>query len=140
MNDKKPFLIQLAIGVVLIGGGAVLQIDYYSALLCAIGGGLALSSIVHMVRTAYWQNPKRQDLYERKQREAHIDSVDERKQYLRMKAGHITCQIMAVSLPLTGFALTLFRAEPWVTGMIFLLFVFQWVTGTAVYRMLEKRM
>ena len=28
--------------------------------------------------------------YEAKKKEAHINSVDERKQYLRMKAGHVT--------------------------------------------------
>ena len=140
MKDKKAFLIQLIIGVILIGGGSILQVDYYSNMLCAIGGGLVLSAIVHTARIVYWQNPKRQDIYERKKQEAHIDSIDERKQYLRMKAGQVTYQIMTFSLLLIGFVLALFRVEAWVIGMIFSLFIFQWVIGTTVYRILEKRM
>ena len=140
MKDKKAFMIQLIIGVILIGGGWILQVDYYSNMICAIGGGLVFSAIVHTARIAYWQNPKRQDIYERKKQEAHIDSIDERKQYLRMKAGHVTYQIMTFSLLLIGFVLALFRVEAWVIGMIFSLFIFQWVIGTMAYRILEKRM
>ena len=139
MKDKKPFIVQFIIGVILIGGGLVLQFDYYSNLLCAIGGGLAFSSIIHTVRIVYWQNPKRRDAYEREKQEAHINSIDERKQYLRMKAGHVTYQIMTFSLLLVGFVLALFRVEPWVLGMIFSLFIFQWGVETMVYRILEKR-
>ena len=140
MKDKKPFMIQLIIGVILIGGGLILPFGYYANMLCAIGGGLALSSIVHTVRIVYWQNPKRQDEYKRKTQEAHINSIDERKQYLRMKAGHVTCQIMTVSLLIIGFVLALLRAEAWVLGMIFSLFIFQWAIGTMVYRIFEKRL
>ena len=140
MKDRKAFLIQLVIGVILIGGGLILQVDYYSNMICAIGGGLVLSAIVHTARIVYWQNPKRQDIYERKKQEAHIDSIDERKQYLRMKAGQVTYQIMTFSLLLIGFVLALFCVEAWVIGMIFSLFIFQWVIGTTVYRILEKRM
>lgn len=140
MKDRKPFVIQFVIGVILIGIGLITQFDYYSILLWAMGGGLVFSTIVQAVRIVYWQNPKRQDVYEKKKQEAHINSIDERKQYLRMKAGHVTYQIMTFSLLLTGFVLALFRAEPWVTGMIFSLFIFQWVVGTMVYRVLEKRM
>ena len=90
MKDKKPFIIQFAIGVVLIGGGLILQIDYYSAMLFAMGSGLAFSSIANTIRIVYWQSPRRQDEYERRKQEAHINSIDERKQYLRMKTGHVT--------------------------------------------------
>lgn len=140
MRDKKPFMIQFLIGVILIGDGLILQVDYYSAMLFAMGCGLAFSSIVNTVRILYWQNPKRQDEYERRKQEAHIDSIDERKQYLRMKAGHVTCQIMTVFLILLAFVLTLFHVEVWVSGMIFLLFIFQYAVGTMVYRILENRM
>lgn len=139
MKEKKPFVIQFVIGVILIGVGLLLQVDYYSAMLFAMGCGLAFSSIVNTVRIVYWQNPKRQDVYERKKQEAHINSIDERKQYLRMKAGHVTYQIMTVFLILLAFILALFRAEVWVIGMVFLLFIFQWAVGTIVYRMIEKK-
>ncbi len=136
MKEKKPFVIQFVIGVILIGVGLLLQVDYYSAMLFAMGCGLAFSSIVNTVRIVYWQNPKRQDVYQRKKQEAHINSIDERKQYLRMKAAY---QIMTVFLILLAFILALFRAEVWVIGMVFLLFIFQWAVGTIVYRMIEKK-
>lgn len=140
MKDKKPFIIQFVVGVILIGGGLLTQFDYYSTMLFAMGCGLASSSIVQIVRIVYWQNPKRQAEYEEKKQEAHINSIDERKQYLRMKAGYVAYQIMTIFLLLIAFILALFRAETWVIGMIFSLFIFQWVVGTAVYRILEKRM
>lgn len=140
MKDKKPFIIQFVIGVILIGGGLITQFDYYSTMLFAMGCGLASSSIVQTARIVYWQNPKRQAVYEKKKQEAHINSIDERKQYLRMKAGYITYQIMTIFLLLIAFILALFRVEAWVIGMIFSLFILQWVVGTMVYRILEKRM
>lgn len=140
MKDKKPFIIDLAIGVVLIVIGLVVQIDYYSIMLFAMGSGLAFGSIAQIVRIVYWQNPKREAEYEEKKQEAHINSIDERKQYIRMKAGHITYQIMTFALLALSFILALLRVEPWVIAMIFLLFVGQWLLGVLVYRRLEKSM
>lgn len=140
MKDKKPFVIQFAVGVILIGGGLLTPFDYYSTMLFAMGCGLASASIVQIARMIYWQNPKRQAVYEEKKQEAHINSIDERKQYLRMKAGYAAYQIMTILLLLIAFILALFRAEAWVIGMIFSLFIFQWVVGTVAYRILEKRM
>lgn len=140
MKGKKSFIIQFAVGVVLISGGLLTQFEYYSTLLFAMGCGIASSSIVQIARIVYWQNPKRQAIYEEKKQETRINSIDERKQFLRMKAGHVTYQIMTFSLLLIAFMLALFRAEAWVIGMVFLLFVFQWAIGIMVYRILEKRM
>ena len=140
MKDKKPFMIQFVIGVILIGVGLILQVDYYSTMIFAMGCGLALSSIVNIVRIVYWQNPKRQGEYERRKQETHINYIDERKQYLRMKAGHVTYQIMTVSLILLAFVLALFHVEAWIIGMVFLLFIVQFAVGTMVYRILENRM
>lgn len=140
MKDKKPFVIQFAVGVILIGSGLLTPFDYYSTMLFAMGCGLAAGAIAQIIRMIYWQNPKRQAEYEEKKREAHINSIDERKQYLRMKAGYVAYQIMTILLLLIAFILALFRAEAWVIGMIFSLFIFQWVVGTVAYRILEKRM
>lgn len=140
MKDKKPFVIQLAVGAVLICGGLLTRFDYYSTMLLAMGCGLAFGSIAQIARIAYWQNPKREAEYAEKKQEAYINSVDERKQYLRMKAGYVAYQIMTVCLLIIAAILALFRAEAWVIGMIFLLFVFQWAVGIVAYRILEKRM
>ena len=140
MKDKKPFIIQFTIGAILIGVGLITHFDYYSIMIFAMGFGLAFSAMIQIIRLVYWQNPKRQAVYEKKKHEAHIDSIDERKQYLRMKAGHAAYQMMTFFLLLLAFILALFRVEAWIIGMIVLLFIFQWVVGIMVYRILEKRM
>lgn len=55
-----------------------------------------------------------------------------------MKSGHITYQIMVFVLLFLAWALALFRTDSWIIGMVFLLFVFQYVTGIIVFRVLEK--
>lgn len=57
-----------------------------------------------------------------------------------MKAGYATYKIMTFSLLLIAFVLALFRVEAWVIGMIFSLFIFQWIVGMIAYQILEKRM
>ena len=57
-----------------------------------------------------------------------------------MKSGHITYQIMVFVLLFLALALALFRTDSWIIGMVFLLFVFQYVTGIIVFRVLEKRL
>jgi len=57
-----------------------------------------------------------------------------------MKADHVTYQIMTISLLILSFSLALFRVKAWIIVMIFLLFIFQYITGIIVYHILEKRM
>ena len=140
MKDKKPYIITIIIGVVLVGVGLLTKFDYYSTLIFATGFGMTISSIVHLLRTIYWQNPKRHSEYEAKMREAHIDKVDERKQYLRMKAGYITYQIMAFASLSISFVFALLRVSTWATGITFMLFVLHWVVGIIVYRDLERKL
>jgi len=140
MNENKPFVIQLVIGAVLVGAGILTHFDYYSTLLFAIGCGLASSSIVHMARMIYWQNPKRRDEFTKKKQEAHVNSIDERKQLIRMKSGQITYQIMTFSLLGLSFVLALFRVSSLVVALLFILFILNWAVGTVVYHVLEKRM
>lgn len=106
----------------------------------SMGVGLMAASAVQLIRITYWNNPKRQKAYEAKKQEAHINFVDERKQYLRMKSGHITYQIMCFLLLIMSLILALVRVDAWITAMIFLLFIFQWVIGVIVFRVLEKKL
>lgn len=140
MKDKKPYIITIIIGIVLAAAGLLTKFDYYSTLIFAMGFGMISSSMVHLLRTIYWQNPKRHSEYEAKMREAHIDKVDERKQYLRMKAGYITYQIMAFASLSISFIFALLRVSTWATGITFMLFVLHWVVGIIVYRDLERKL
>lgn len=140
MKEKKPFAIEILVGIGLVCVSFFVKADYYSTMIFSMGVGIMAASIVQIIRITYWQNPKRYAEYEVKKREAHINSVDERKQYLRMKAGHVTYQIMTFSLLILSLILALVRVEVWIIAMIFLLFVLQWLVGVIVFHMLEKRM
>lgn len=137
---KKPFVIEILVGIGLVCVSFFVKADYYSTMIFSMGVGIMAASIVQIIRITYWQNPKRYAEYEAKKKEAHINSVDERKQYLRMKAGHVTYQIMTFSLLILSLILALVRVEVWIIAMIFLLFVLQWLVGVIVFHMLEKRM
>ena len=140
MKNKQPFIIEIIIGAMLLGVSILIKSTYYSTMLWAMGIGLMVASAVQLVRIIYWENPKRNKEYEAKKREIHIYCVDERKQYLRMKAGHITYQIMTFLLLILSLILALIRVDAWVIAMIFLLFVFQWLVGLIVFRLLEKKL
>ena len=140
MKEKKPFVIEILVGIGLVCVSFFVKADYYSTMIFSMGVGIMAASIVQIIRITYWQNPKRYAEYEAKKKEAHINSVDERKQYLRMKAGHVTYQIMTFSLLILSLILALVRVEAWIIAMIFLLFVLQWLVGVIVFHMLEKRM
>ena len=140
MKEKKPFVMEILEGIGLVCVSFFVKADYYSTMIFSMGVGIMAASIVQIIRITYWQNPKRYAEYEAKKKEAHINSVDERKQYLRMKAGHVTYQIMTFSLLILSLILALVRVEVWIIAMIFLLFVLQWLVGVIVFHMLEKRM
>ena len=132
MKERMPFIIDIAIGVVLIAVGLVMRVDYYDTMVLSAGFGLVSAGLVHLLRVIYWQAPQRQEEYLARRQEAHINAVDERKQFLRMKAGHIAYQIMLVVLFVVALVLALARAD--------LLTVFQWAIGVVIFRVLEKRM
>ena len=141
MKKKLPFIIEIIIGIIFICFGYfVIDTDYYSTLFYAIGLGLAFASCIQLFKICYYEMPKNKEKLESINRENHINSVDERKQYLRMKAGHVTYQIMTFSLLILSLILALVRVEVWIIAMIFLLFVLQWLVGVIVFHMLEKRM
>lgn len=111
MKEKKPFVIEILVGIGLVCVSFFVKADYYSTMIFSMGVGIMAASIVQIIRITYWQNPKRYAEYEAKKKEAHINSVDERKQYLRMKAGHVTYQIMTFSLLILSLILALVRVE-----------------------------
>ena len=139
MKNKKLFIFEILISAILKGVSFLVKSNYYLTMFFSMGIGIMVASAVQLIRIIYWENPKRNKEYEEKKQEAHINSVDERKQYLRMKAGHVTYQIMTFSLLILSLILAFIRVEAWVTAMIFLLFIFQWAIGIIVFRVLEKK-
>lgn len=140
MKERIPFVIDILLGAALIVAGLVLRVDYYDTMIFSAGVGLVFAGAIHLARVIYWQAPQRQAEYQARKQEAHINAVDERKQFLRMKAGHIAYQVMLLVLFGLALILALARVQAWVILMVFLLMVFQWVVGVVIFRMLEKRM
>lgn len=139
MNHKKTFVISTIIEIVFVLIALYTDFGYYSTLLFACGYGIILNSILHIISLMYWQNPKRRTAYEKKLQEEHINKVDERKQYLRMKSGYITYQIMTFALLILSFILALFQVNTWFITIVFLTFIFQWIVSIIVTYTLEKR-
>lgn len=139
MKNKKPFIIEILISSILIAVSFLVKSSYYATMIFSTGIGIMAASAVRLTRIIYWENPKRSKEYEAKKHEAHINHVDERKQYLRMKSGHITYQIMTFSLLILSLILAWIRVEAWIIAMIFLLFVFQWAAGIIIFRILERK-
>lgn len=134
------FSIMSIVGAAIMCAGLLTNIDYYSVFLSSLGFALIFNGLIQLARTLYWQSPKHKEEYEARAQKAHINLIDERNQSLRSKAGHITYKIMFFVLLELAVILSLLRVEPWVIGMIFLLFLFQWVAGIVVYRVLQKKM
>ena len=71
-------------------------------------------------------------------RENHINSVDERKIFLRMKAGSLVYQLMIFVYLFVAFVLALLHVEAWIIGVIFGLFLLQTFLGIVLYKHFEK--
>ena len=140
MKKIKSFIICILAGAAFISAGFLVKEDYNSTLLCSIGFGLIFSSAVAIGKNFYWSRPSRQEEYNARREEAHINMIDERKQYIRARSGQISYQIMTFVLLGLSFILAVFRADPWMIAVVFGLFIFQYIIGVAVFKCLEKRM
>lgn len=140
MKKIKSFIICILAGAAFIAAGFLVKEDYNSTLLCSIGFGLIFSSAVAIGKNFYWSRPSRQEEYNARREEEHINMIDERKQYIRARSGQISYQIMIFVLLGLSFILAVFRAEPWIIVMVFGLFIFQYIIGIAVFKRLEKQM
>ena len=138
MKEKKPFVIEILVGIGLVCASFFVKADYYSTMIFSMGVGIMAASIVQNIRITYWQNPKRYAEYEAKKKEAHINSVDERKVFLRMKAGSLVYQLMTFVYLFVAFVLALLHIEAWIIGIIFGLFLLQTFLGIVLYKHFEK--
>ena len=65
-------------------------------------------------------------------------NVDERKIFLRMKAGSLVYQLMTFVYLFVAFVLALLHIEAWIIGIIFGLFLLQTFLGIILYKHFEK--
>ena len=82
--------------------------------------------------------PKNKEKLQNINRENHINNVDERKIFLRMKAGSLVYQLMTFVYLFVAFVLALLHIEAWIIGIIFGLFLLQTFLGIILYKHFEK--
>ena len=140
VKKMRVLIVEAVVGAVIAVIGWNINVDYYMSLVFACGFGLSFSSIVQIIRLIYWNSPKHEQEYEARKQEAHINAVDERKQHIRERTGYVTYVVMAITLPILSFILALLHVEAWIIGMVLLIFLFQCVVWTIVFRRIEKRM
>lgn len=147
MRDVKAIkilIVEIIIGVIILGIGLsknmIVNHDYYSNLLISMGIGLTAASVAQIIRILYWNSPKHKQEYEIRKRNAHINSVDERQQQLRAKAGYTVCQMTFILLFVMGVVLSFLHVDAWVIGLIIFILLFMFITWTVAFRRLEKRM
>lgn len=139
MKKKLSFIIEIIIGIIFICFGYfVINTGYYSTLFYAMGFGLAFASCVQLLKIYYYETPKNKEKLENINREIIINSVDERKVFLRMKAGSLVYQLMTFVYLFVAFVLALLHIEAWIIGIIFGLFLLQTFLGIVLYKHLEK--
>lgn len=136
MKKKLSFIIEIIIGIIFICFGYfVIDTDYYSTLFYAMGFGLAFASCVQLLKIYYYEMPKNKEKLENINREI---ISDERKVFLRMKAGSLVYQLMTFVYLFVAFVLALLHIEAWIIGIIFGLFLLQTFLGIVLYKHFEK--
>ena len=98
--------------------------------------GLAFASGVQLLKICYYEMPKNKEKLENINRENHINNVDERKVFLRMKAGSLVYQIMTFVYLFVAFVFALLHIEAWIIGVIFGLFLLQTFLGIVSFAIL----
>ena len=103
-----------------------------------MGFSLVLASGVRLLKICYYEMPKNKEKLENINRENYINNVDERKVFLRMKAGSFVYQLMTFVYVFVAFVLALLHIEAWIIGIIFGLFLLQTFLGVVLYKHFEK--
>lgn len=82
--------------------------------------------------------PKNKEKLENINRGNHINSVDERKVFLKMKAGSLVYQLMTFVYLFVAFVLACLHVGAWIIGIIFGLFLLQTFLSIILYKHFEK--
>ncbi len=140
MRDKRKGGFLLAAGVIFVAVSVFVKDSYYANILRSWGIAWAVIGFLRLREYFYYKKPEHQAEYEEKETAARINRTDERKVLLRQMAGHKAYQVMFFVLIAVSFLFALLRVEWWVTGVLCLLWVLQYLLGIAFMRYYEKRL
>ena len=135
MKQKRNINFGLFIlGVLCVIGACFLKDDYYANMLRSVGIAWIVSGGIQLKQYHYYSKPEHQAEYEDKQAQQRINLKDERKVMLRQMAAHKSYQIMFFALLAVALLFALLRVEWWITAIVFLLWVAQYVMGIVLFR------
>jgi len=141
MKEKRNVRLGiLIVGVLCVIGACFVKEAYYANMLRSAGIAWIVSGAIQLRQVTYYSKPEHQAEYEEKQAQQRINLKDERKVMLRQMAGHKTYQIMFFALLAVDLLFALLRVEWWITGILFLLWVSQYLLGVVLFRYYEKRL
>lgn len=131
----------MALGAACLAAALLLPEGRNTSILFGLGGGWGIGAgLMPLCRAIYWSRPSHAQAYQERQKEMRVSMKDERKIFLRARAGQIAYQLMWIVLPLLMFVCTLAHAPSWVTLMLLGLWIFLWASGQIAYHMLAKRL
>lgn len=139
-SDKIIFGIYIVIGIAMIIIGAVMNVDYYSSIIFAMGVGMTTSSCMQFFRYYHNTRPENVDAYQKRLKEQQIELRDERKVQLRNRAGYLTWAITMTGCFAAAFIAALLRAEAWIIGLLTGFAIVEYVAATIIYQYLCKKM
>ena len=137
-RTERTFL--LAAGVIFVAVSVFVKDSYYANILRSWRIAWVAIGLLRQREYFYNKKPEHQAEYEEKETAARINRTDERKVLLRQMAGHKAYQVMFFVLIAVSFLFALLRVEWWVTGVLCLLWVLQYILGFAFMRYYEKRL
>ena len=119
---------------------AVMNVDYYSSMILAMGVGMATSSCIQFFRYYHNTRPENVDAYQKRLKEQQIELRDERKVKLRNRAGYLTWAITMTGCFVAAFIAALLRAELWIISLLIGFAIVEYVAATIIYKFLCKKM
>ena len=128
MRDRRKGGFLLAAGILFVAVSVFVKDSYYANILRSWGIAWGVIGFLRLREYFYYKKPAR------------INRTDERKVLLRQMAGHKAYQVMFFVLIAVSFLFALLRVEWWVTGVLCLLWVLQYLLGIAFMRYYEKRL
>ena len=138
--DKIILGIYIVIGIAMIIIGAVMNVDYYSSMILAMGVGMTTSSCIQFFRYYHNTRPENVDAYQKRLKEQQIELRDERKVQLRNRAGYLTWAITMTGCFVAAFIAALLRAELWIISLLIGFAIVEYVAATIIYKFLCKKM
>lgn len=138
MRKWKNGLLLLLVGAAFVVAAFFVKDAYYANILRSWGIAWVVSGALQLKR--YFHDKKHPEEYAEKQEAERINRTDERKVLLRQMAGHKAYQVMFFVLIAVSFLFALLRVEWWVTGVLCLLWVLQYLLGIGFLWYYEKRL